>query len=257
MGSYDEWKPDKALVEWAQSHFKNMDTGGVWMPEESGLIYRKEDDSSWTLIMMVDNEESSRNHDRMKVLMWVAGITILDDEFKKISAPVYEMESRILETQMKRELAQSWADEDGTLLVDLGLENVWPEFVENREILMEDEKTTPIEIWAYKALNPNTGEYISIHPDDYLLLMGDDLFMRFKAEGRLYFAMSRSEIAEFADSGGPSEGEVAMVVGTRIGEDRVPPWLYGTYCRVEWPITETDVHAEYHCHDQFPGVEVV
>ena len=228
----EEWKANKELTEWARNHFKGMNAGGVWMPEGSGLTYRKGDDKSWTLVQMVDSDDARDNHNRMKTLMWDAGITINDGDYKTLPQPQSAEEAHMMDLHMKRELAQTWTDKDGTLLTDMGLADVFPEFVEDREILLVDGNATSIEIWAYKALNPNTGEYISIDPDDFHLLMGDDHFMRFEAVGCRFFALTRGEMVEFIDNGEPRGGR-GVGVGSRIGADRVPPWLWGSYCRVE------------------------
>ena len=235
----DEWKPNKELSEWAKNHFKEMNVDGVWMPEGSGLTYRKENEKSWTLVQMIDNDETRVNHERMKVLMWDVGITIHDGEHETIPQPQNEMEAHMMDVQMKRRLAQSWADKDGTLLTDMDLENVFPEYVEDKEILLEDGNTTSIEIWAYKVYNPNTGKYISIDPDDYHLLMGDAMFMRFKWGDHVFNAVSREDLVTLID-----EGESALfLVGSKRGfyygsktfaeNGKIPPWLWGTVCKGE------------------------
>ena len=140
----------------------------------------------------------------------------------------------MMDVQMKRQLAQSWTDKDGTALTDMDLENVYPEYVEDREILLEDGNTTTIEIWAYKALNPNTNEYISIDPDDYHLLMGDEMFMRFKCGDHVFTAVSREELVTLIDE---EESALFMVGSKRIEtfteEAKIPPWLWGTVCKEE------------------------
>jgi|TARA_R110000824_G_scaffold173409_4_gene351455 hypothetical protein len=231
--SEKEWKPNKELSEWAKNHFKEMNVGGVWMPDGSGLTYRKEDEKSWALVQMLDSDESRDNHERMKVLMWDVGIGINDDDYKTLPQPQSEHEAHMMDVQMKRELAQSWTDKDGTSLTDMDLESIFPEYVENKEILLEDGNTTTIEIWAYKALNPNTDEYISIDPDDYHLLMGDEMFMRFKHDGVVYTAMSREMMVHAIDNAEPEcTGVGSTVIEGVGGEPKIPPWLWGTYCSI-------------------------
>ena len=237
MSEEEEWKPNKELSEWAKNHFKEMNIGGVWMPEGSGLTYKKGDGKSWTLVQMVDSNESKDNHERMKVLMWDVGIGINDGDFKTLPQPQNDMEAHMMEVQMKRELAQSWADKDGTPLIELGLEDVYPEYIEDREILMENGDPTTIEIWAYKALNTNTNEYISIDPDDYRLLMGDEMFMRFRHKDCIYRALNRQEMVEAIDNVKPK----GLGVGSKViegvphsEEPRIPPWMWGTYCGMHY-----------------------
>ena len=195
------------------------------MPEGSGLSYVKMDDKKWRLKSMIDSDESRENHDRMKTLMWDVGIVIVDDEPSILPVPSSSEEAYMQEVHMKREVAQAWADKDGTLLVEMGLENVFAEYVEDKEVLLESGDTHNVEIWAYKPTNPNTGEQLSIDPDDYHLLMGDKYFMRFKHEDVVYSALSRQEMVESIDAGETGEG-----VGSKIGDTKVPPWMWGTYC---------------------------
>ncbi len=221
----EEWKPNRELIAWAKEHFAQMSIGGVWMPEGSGLSYVKMDDKKWRLKSMIDSDESRENHDRMKTLMWDVGVVIVDDEPSILPVPQSPEEAYMQEVHMKREVAQSWADKDGTLLVEMGLENVFAEYVEDKEVLLESGDTHNVEMWAYKPTNPNTGEQLSIDPDDYHLLMGDKYFMRFKHEGVVYSALSRQEMVESIDAGETGEG-----VGSKIGDTKVPPWMWGTYC---------------------------
>lgn len=230
----EEWKPNKEMIEWAKTHFAEMNVGGVWMPEGSGLTYRKEDDKSWTLVQMVDSEESMGNHSRMKSLMWDVGITIHDGEYRKLPQPQNEQEAYMMDVQMKRELAQSWADKDGTRLTDMDLENVYPEYMEDKEILLDNGETTNIQIWAYKAFNPNTDEYISIDPDDYHLLMGDGMFMRFKHNDESFSAVTREELVSLTDE----KSDSLFIVGSKYiegmdEEAKIPPWMWGTVCKSE------------------------
>ena len=227
---------DKQLVEWLRQHTADVSVGGMWMPEGSGLTYVKEDDKTWRLTHMIDDESVESGHTRMKTLLWDIGINMIDDEAIMRPAPTSEHEAHAQELHMKREMAQQWADTDGTRLVDMDLENVWPEFVEDKEILLDNGDTTTMQIWAYKPLNPNTGEHLSIDPDDYHLLMGDEYFMRFRTPEYEYHALSREEMIEHIDT---QKG--AHVSSTGVGskyiegmfaeeEEKIPPWMWGTYC---------------------------
>jgi len=221
------------LIKWAKKHFAEMNIGGVWMPEGSGLTYQKSEEKIWKLIRRIDNEESLFNHNKMKVLMFDAGYHLDDTDVEIVSEPKSIEEAHAQEITMKREIAQSWTDSDGTLLIDMDLKNVCPEFIENKEIMLDDGETTSIEIWAYKPTNPNTGKKLNIDPDDYHLLMGDQYFMRFNAWSMQFRALSRQEIVEYIDAG--NEG---VAIGSKITVDydgdvlegKVPPWMWGTYC---------------------------
>lgn len=234
----DNWKPNKELIEWAKAHTKEMSVGGIWMPEGSGLTYIKVDDDTWKLNSMVDNDEAKDNHNRMKVLMFDVGVKVLDDEAEILPMPENTNDAYRQELAVKQQIAQSWADKDGTRLLDMGLENSWPEYVEDKEILLDDGETKSVEIWVYKTTNPNTGETVSIDPDDYHLLMGDQHFMRFKVTDPMgwhtvYRALSRQEIVEHVDAGNYGEP-----VGSKADNGKVPPWMWGTYCEVISPTEE-------------------
>ena len=231
---------DKQLVEWLREHTANVSVGGMWMPEGSGLTYIKEDEKTWRLTHMIDDESVESNHTRMKTLLWDIGINMIDNEAIMRPAPTSEHEAHAQELHMKREMAQQWADTDGTRLVDMDLENVWPEYIEDKEILLDNGETTTLQIWAYRPLNPNTGEHLSIDPDDYHLLMGDKYFMRFRTPEYEYRALSREEMIEHIDtqkgthisSTGVGSKYIEGGENQRNSEKgvKIPPWMWGTYC---------------------------
>lgn len=234
----NEWKPTRELLEWAQVQAKEMNIGQAWMPPGSGLTYVKVDDNTWSLMRMVDNEEARDNHNRMKVLMFDVGVKIEDDKTEILPMPENSEQAYMQEVAMKQQIAQSWADEDGTRLVDLDLENSWPKYVEDKEILLDNGDTETIELWVYEVTNPNTGNTLSINPDDYHLLVGDQYFMRFRntktvaspwsvRRPSVYRALSRQEIIEHVENGGVGEA-----IGKKLAGDGVPPWMWGTYCEV-------------------------
>ena len=229
---------DKQLVEWLREHTANVSVGGMWMPEGSGLTYIKEDEKTWRLTHMIDDESVESNHTRMKTLLWDIGINMIDNEAIMRPAPTSEHEAHAQELHMKREMAQQWADTDGTRLVDMDLENVWPEYIEDKEILLDNGETTTLQIWAYRPLNPNTGEHLSIDPDDYHLLMGDKYFMRFRTPEYEYRALSREEMIEDIDMHKGHTSSVGVgsihIGGNQTHSERVvkiPPWMWGTYCQ--------------------------
>tara|TARA_R100000656_G_scaffold29869_1_gene26170 strand:- start:570 stop:1316 length:747 start_codon:yes stop_codon:yes gene_type:complete len=243
---------ENEMIEWAKKHFAEMSIGGIWMPEGSGLTYQKLEETrtgkgsaKWRLVRRIDNEQTLSNHEKMKVLMFDAGFICEDKDAEVIPEPRSMEEAQIQELQMKREIAQTWADTDGTLLIDMGLENVWPEYVEDREVMLDDGETTSVEIWAYRPTNPNTGEVVSIDPDDYHMLMGDQYFMRFcishDDEGVQFRALSRQEMVEYIDAGNEGIGigsKIKINFKHGVVEDKVPPWMWGTYCE------ETDIKEE-------------
>ena len=231
----NEWKPDRKLKEWAMKHFAEMQIGGIWMPDGSGLTFVKVSKDTWSLKSKVENAEAEDNLQRMKTLMFDVGFSLLEDNTQVLPEPTNAEEARMLELHMKRDIAQNWAASDGTLLKDMGLENVWPSYIEDREVLLDNGDTTTIQVWAYIITNPNNDEEISIDPDDYHLLMGDKYFMRFKHDGIFYSALSREEMIEAIDTY-TQGGRMGIGIGSRIGDgpysaNSVPPWMWGTYCK--------------------------
>lgn len=236
----DEWKPERELIEWAKEHFSQMSVGGVWMPEGSGLVYVKKSDTEWTLRSMIDTPDININHQRMVALMNAVGVSVDDSGVQILPSPENEEQAWAQEVHMKREIAQGWADSDGTLLVDMGLDGLYPSYIENRDILLDNGETTSIEIWGYIATNPNTGDSITIDPDDYHLLMGDEYFMRIRVDDVILTALNRSDMIEHIDNGNP-----VTSIGSTVEGQKVPPWMWGTTCKVdELPLPEGQMTLE-------------
>ena len=225
----EEWKPDRRLIDWAVEHVAKLSVGGMWAPVGTGLVYVKTTEKTLLLRRMSDLPETLDNHERMKVLMFDAGVTIIEDEnTERVPAPQNQEEAMIQEVELKRMVAESWADTDGTLLIDMGLDNVYPSFIETAEVLLEDGETDSIEIWAYEVTNPNTGGRLPIDPDDYHILMGDMRFMQYRnSAGQVFRALTREQIIEYADT-----GRQHVIVGSKcpLTDERIPPWMFGTCC---------------------------
>ena len=215
-----------------------MAVGAIWMPENAGITYQKKEGNTLALLRLVDTEGCRGNHERMKTIAWDLGYTIEDKDAELVPEPRSQMEAQMQELDMKRRIAQGWADEDGTLLVDMNLDAVYPRFVEDKEVLLDNGDTTTVEVWEYPLLNPNTEKVLSIDPDDYHLLKGDDRFMQYVNEsGQLMRALDRAGMIRAID-----DGNLGVLVGTKdpnTGE-RVPPWMYGTYCEVSSVLGEEE-----------------
>ena len=221
-----------------KEHFASMAVGAIWMPENAGITYQKKEGNTLALLRLVDTEGCRGNHERMKTIAWDLGYTIEDKDAELVPEPRSQMEAQMQELDMKRRIAQGWADEDGTLLVDMNLDAVYPRFVEDKEVLLDNGDTTTVEVWEYPLLNPNTEKVLSIDPDDYHLLKGDDRFMQYVNEaGQLMRALDRAGMIRAID-----DGNLGVLVGTKdpnTGE-RVPPWMYGTYCEVSSVLGEEE-----------------
>ena len=111
--------------------------------------------------------------------------------------------------------------------MELDLSVATPSFVATKEMLLEGGETQDMEIWVYE-MDCECGEKLSIDPDDYHLMAGDALFMRYKTtEGAIRQAMTRRQMMQMGD-----EGALGVLVGTKDPDtdEKVPPWMWGTYC---------------------------
>ena len=223
MESGDEFlQPSEELIQWAEDMFRDFPEAARWKPEGTGLTYRKMTlERSLLLVQMIDTDEARCNHTRLKSLMSEVGVSMLDDEYNLVSA--------------------------------VGLESAWPEMIAQVE---GPRGSKPTGVWAYKTTDPRTGGRISVDPEDYLLLMGDELYMRFQSGQRRYYAMTRDEMAESIDRGDAESGQAA-VIGTQVDGEMVPPWMWGTYCWVEYIDSSHSDSFQAGAIPSLPGIEVV
>ena len=223
MESGDEFlQPSEELIQWAEDMFRDFPEAARWKPEGTGLTYRKMTfERSLLLVQMIDTDEARCNHTRLKSLMSEVGVSILDDEYNLVSA--------------------------------VGLESAWPEMIAQVE---GPRGSKPTGVWAYKTTDPRMGGRISVDPEDYLLLMGDELYMRFQSGQRRYYAMTRDEMAESIDRGDAESGQAA-VIGTQVDGEMVPPWMWGTYCWVEYIDSSHSDSFQAGSIPSLPGIEVV
>ncbi len=221
---------DPRVVDWAKEHFAHSPLGGVWSPDGTGLIFLKVGDTEWALNRAVQHPACIETLHGIRTLMFDLGYNLDETSTQWDDPPESLEEAQRLEVEQKKQIASSWADKDGTKLIDMDPYNSFPEFKRTEDMLLEGGDTREVEIWAYKLLNPNTGKHIEIDPDDFHLLTGDKFFMRYmNREGDIVQALTRGEMVEFAD-----EGKQGLLIGTvdPITKEKVPTWLYGTYCKV-------------------------
>ena len=210
------------LIEWAENMFQDFPAGARWKPEGTGLTYRKMTlERSLLLVQMIDSEEARSNHRKLKALMAEVGVSMLDEEYNLVGA--------------------------------VGLEKAWPELIGQ---VGGERGSRTRGVWSYKTTDARTGGRISVDPEDYLLLMGDELYMRFQTSQRRYYAMTRDEMAESIDRGDNESGQ-AVVIGTQIDGEMVPPWMWGTYCWVEYIDDCLSDNFQDMAMSAIPGIEVV
>lgn len=226
--SEEEFTPE--LKVWMLEHFQPMAESAVWRPEGAGLRYRKKDTTTLVLEHRIDHEQSLAHHQRIKTLCKAVGIEMEDSEVMITPGALSMEEAYRQEMEQRQDVASAWSCECGIRLTDLPLDKGEAKYVGDREILLDDgETTTTMEDWAV-AVDCECGKEILMNPDDYNLLAGDDLFMRYKnGDGFFLKAMSRIEMLDYA-----MNGRQGILVGKEcpLSKIKVPPWLWGTYCMI-------------------------
>jgi len=223
-----DFEPNDEMQTWAKAHFDGMGIGGIWSPEGAGLTYKKENDTTWKLIRKMEHPSVEENHKRFSALMISVGINMIEGDEVGYEPPASPEEAYAQELEHKMEIAKSWACECGEYkLMDMDLTQGKPRFLETQEVLLEDGETDEVEVWAY-MLECVCGKFLNVDPDDYHLMAGDQLFMRYvNTDGVTVQAMTRRQMIHAAES-----DRLGVLVGTHDPDtgERVPPWMWGTYC---------------------------
>ena len=217
------------IQEWAKELFDSIAVGGIWSPDGSGLTYQKTSDDTFLLVKRMKHADAMENHARFASLLMSIGVNMAESDDADYEAPTNPQDAFMLEQHHKLEIAQSWKYQSGVRLADMPLETFSPSFLSTQEVLLEDGATDEIELWAYIFTCPESGDEFNVDPDDYHLLAGDKLYMRYiNKEGTIFQALTRREMVEVAEG----DVEEGVVVGTSCPEtgEKVPPWLWGTYC---------------------------
>ena len=222
----EEYEPE--LQVWALEHFNQMAEKAVWRPDGTGCRYRKVDEQTLQLEHRVDHPDSEAHHNRITGLFASVNINMIDDSPMITSAALSAEDAFRQEMQERQAVAASWTTENGTRLADLPLEQAYPVFIGDREVLLDNGETHTVEDWGV-AVPTDEGDTITMNPDDYNLLAGDSLFMRYRVTDTdtYMIAMTRQQMYDAAES-----GELGVLVGATCPDsgDKVPPWMWGTYC---------------------------
>jgi len=139
------------------------------------------------------------------------------------------------EMQERQAVAASWTTPEGTPLSELPLEDAYPKYLGDRHVLLDNGDTHTVEDWGVVVpyVHNKFVETITMNPDDYNLLAGDALFMRYRIlhenSDHYMVAMTRQQMFEMAEAFGSHSG---ILVGSTcpITGDKVPPWMWGTCC---------------------------
>ena len=226
---------DPELQVWALEHFNQMALKAVWRPDGTGLRYRKKDETTLELEHRVDHPQSEAHHARLTELYASVNINMINDNVMVTDAALSAEEAFRREVEERQAIAGAWSCECDTLLKDMILENGVPIFVGDREVLFDDGETRTIEDWGIKLECLKCSKEIVMNPDDYNLLAGDDLFMRYQTlndeEKPIWLhALSRQQMFEMSQN-----NELGILVGSEcpISGAKVPPWMWGTYCAIQ------------------------
>lgn len=226
----EEWEPSADLLVWADEHFKGISIGGVWSPEGSGVSYIRQDEKTYALMRMVDHPSAAEHHGRFKVLMEAVGYTLEEGDGAVMVPPAMTAdENAKQEYEHKQAIAQGWQCECKFPLANFDLDTKAYSYKETKDVLTSEGQTVPVEVWSVDIICPNCDKDIEMDPDDYNLLAGDESFMNWKSSETddEYIALTRSQVKDLADA-----GVQGVALGSMIYEtgEKVPPWMWGTYC---------------------------
>jgi hypothetical protein len=217
------------MKKWAKELMSGLGIGGIWSPEGSGLTYKKMSDDTLLLTKMMNHPDVLENHARFTTIMMAIGINMAENENVLFDAPANPEEAYMLEQQHKIDIAHGWKCECGSKLIEMPHEKYSPRFLSEEEVLLENGDTDTMEIWGYLYECPDCDKAFNVDPDDYHLMAGDKLFMRYRIDSeRTMQAMTRREMIQAAkDQTGILVGDSCPITG-----GKVPTWLWGTYCYV-------------------------
>lgn len=223
------------LQVWMLEHFNSMAEGAIWRPEGTGLRYRKSGDLTLTLEQRIDHPESAAMHERIKSIAASVNLTVEDEDVLLTNASLSPEEAFRQEMQERQAIAASWTCECGTRLADLNLERGVPTYMGDREVLLDDGETSTVEDWAVSVYCSECDRSIDMNPDDFNLLAGDDLFMRYRNSWGYVRALTRQQMFDMSNS-----GRLGVLVGSECPDtgEKVPPWMWGTYCDRDYDLEE-------------------
>jgi hypothetical protein len=234
MSEESEWTPSEEDIAWTKEHLLHIGVDGVWSPENCGVTYVRQDENTFALMRMVDHPSAVKHHANFKKLFEACGIELLEgDGAVLVPPPLNAEEGAQQRFEEKQQIARGWKCECGTPLANFDLSKRVDKYIENKEILLSNGDTTMVELWCCDITCPNCDTVVSMDPDDYNLLAGDDLFMTwFDSQGGEHVALTRMQIKELADAG--IDGTVLGSKSPNTG-DPVPPWMWGTYTLYRLP----------------------
>ena len=222
----EEWKPSDELIVWAKEHLSQIGLDGLWSPDGSGVQYRKITDDTFALMFTYNHPSAIEHHERFTLLMEAAGYNVIEgDDVQVVTPPLDATAAQHEEYRRKQEIASGWQCECGYPLANNILEDREDKFIGVEEVLLSTGDTANVEVWSCVVECSNCGKHIDMNPDDFHLLAGDEIFMQWKCEDKLYVALDRGQMKDLADAGAAD----GVVLGSEMKGHKVPPWLWGCY----------------------------
>ena len=221
-----EWQPSEDLINWGNEHFASMAVDSIWSPDDSGVTFRKTDDKTYALVYRMNHPVSEEHYERLTILLRECGYTVEEpDDVQVVTPPLNPQAQAHMEFERRQEIARAWVCECSYPLANCDLDNTECEYVETVEAQTDTNETVPIDLWRYMLKCSNCDKVNSVDPDDFHLLAGDELFMKWNG----YIALTRAQLKDFADAGMFDEGydNGITVLGQERNGERVPPWLWG------------------------------
>ena len=234
----------KRVVDWAKEHFASIPTSGVWAPDGTGLIFLKTNDEAWKLMRAVDHDSTKGALSGIRTLMFDLGYYLDEQEVHWDDSPETIEEAAEIEASQKRDIANSWTDEDGMKLSEMDPYLAFPLLLGKNETNLDEGTKDSVDTWAFPLTNPETGRVTKLDPGDFRLLTDDRHYMRFRnSNGTIYQALTRKEIMDLADATAENDEVKALdvigfpdsqIVGSidRETMESIPSWMWGTICGV-------------------------
>lgn len=70
------WQPTEALIAWGNEHFDEIPVGGVWAPDDSGVQYQKNSETSYVLMFLLDTPLAQQYHEKFTILFGACGYAL-------------------------------------------------------------------------------------------------------------------------------------------------------------------------------------
>ena len=217
------------IVSWGREHFDMVPVNGVWAPEGLGFVFMRVEDKTYELVRCVQHPETMRALAGVRSLLWDLGYKIKDSNVKWDETPRTQDDVNRISQEHLDDVVSSWRCSCGFPLREMDHSRVSAVMLSEEETLLENGDTHMVEVWAY-PVKCQCGEVINVDPRDFRSMVGDERYHRHIVKGVEYQALTREEIITALD-GDDYDVQNYTPVGKMIDDERVPPWLWGLFCK--------------------------